>query len=171
MIVATAEKAGRSDRDAFDLRTQRVPAVVLRRPDRVEELRLGSAGRAIRLGIASGTLLDGPVRLSFHLDGTGHLAIGLRALRAFDHYMRHGRIPLLPPPFAPSSRRIAMALATIDGLARGWSHKEIAIALFGERTVMADWGGKSDFLKSRVRRLIAWAEILSDDGHLDLLQR
>ena len=171
MVVATAEGAPSSDPQAFDLLAQRVPATVLRCHGRPEELRLAWAGRAVRLSIKSGTLLDGPVRLSFHLEGDRSLAIRLRALRAFNGLASHGHIPDLPAPFAPSARKMAMLLATIDGLARGWSQKEVAIALFGEKAVSADWGGRSDFLKSRVRRLIAWAGELGGDAYLDLLQR
>ena len=169
--MATAEGAGSSDSQAFDVLAQRVPATVLRCRGRPEELRLACAGRAVRLSIKSGTLLDGPVRLSFHLEGDRFLAIRLRALDAFNGLLSQGRIPDLPAPFAPSARKMAMLLATIDGLARGWSQKEIAIALFGEKTVAADWGGRSDFLKSRVRRLIAWARELGGNAYLGLLQR
>jgi hypothetical protein len=172
VIVATAEGAGcSSDGRPFDLLAQRVPATLLRCHGRPEELRLAWGGRAVRLSITSGTLLDGPVRLSFHLDGDRALSIRLRALRAFNSLASHGCIPDLPAPFAPSARKMAMLLATIDGLARGWSQKEIAIALFGENAVAANWGGRSDFLKSRVRRLIAWARDLVGDAYLGLLQR
>lgn len=171
MIVATAEATGRSDRQAFDVFAQHVPTEILKCRERPEELRLVSAGRIIRLHIASGTLLEGPVRLSFHLAGTRHLSIRLRALRAFDHYLRRGQIPSPPVPFAPASKRMAMMLATLDGLARGWSQKRIAAALFGDKAVATDWGGQSDFLKSRVRRLIRQAEALGEGGYLGLLQR
>lgn len=171
MVVATAERAGSSDRQAFDLFAQRVPATVLRCHGRPEELRLACAGCATRLSIASGTLLEGPVRLSFHLSGDHFLSIRLRALRAFDGLMSQGRIPVLPVPFTPNSRKMMMVLATIDGLARGWSQREIATALFGAEAVAADWAGRSDFLKSRVRRLIASARNLGGDAYLGLLQR
>lgn len=171
MIQATAEAANASDRDVFDLFSQRDPATILRSKGMPEEMRLVSAGHAIRLSIVSGTLLDGPVRLVFHLKGDRHLAIRLRALRAFESLASRGRIPSPPTPFTPASRKRAMLLATLDGLAQGWSHRQIAIALFGEKTVSADWGGRSDFLKSRVRRLIAWADTLGGDAYLGLLQR
>jgi len=171
VIIAAAEGTCRSDREAFDLLAQRVPAAILQHRGRPDEVRLGIGGRAIRLCIVSGTLLEGPVRLSFQVDGSRQLSIRLRALRAFDSYMRNGRIPLLPTPFTPSPRRMAMLLATMDGVARGWSQRRIAVALFGEKTVAADWNGRSDFLKSRVRRLIAWAETLGGDAYLGLLQR
>jgi hypothetical protein len=171
VILATAMAARSSDRDVFDLSAQRVPATILRCEGMPEEVRLISHETAIRLSLISGTLLDGPVRLSFHLNGDRHLPIRLRALRAFDSLATQRHISPLPSPSKLTSRKMAMLLATLDGLARGWSQKQIAIALFGETAVAADWGGRSDFLKSRVRRLIAWAETLSGDAYLSLLQR
>lgn len=169
--MATAEPAGPSVPDAFDLFAQRVPATLLQCGEQPEELRLAMARRAIRLSIVSGTLLKGPVRLSFHLNGTRWLPIRLRALCALDSLVRHGQIPLLTVPFGQSPRRMAMILKTMDGLARGWSQREIAIALFGEKIVASDWGGPSDFLKSRVRRLIAQVADLDGDAYLELLRR
>lgn len=169
MIVATADAAGASEPGAFDLLAQRVPATILRCGDNAEELRLASARCAIRLSIISGTLLRGSVRLSFHLSATC-LPTRLRALRAFYDLMRHGLIPLQQAASGQGTRRMAMVLATMDGLARGWSQRDIAIALFGERIVASDWGGSSDFLKSRVRRLIAQVAHLSRESHLSLLQ-
>lgn len=169
MIVASAEGVGQSDPDAFDLFAQRVPATVLRCGDDSEELRLATAGRAIRLSIASGTLLEGPVRLCFHMSGIRLLSVRLRALAAFDSFMQDGHIPILPTPLASSPRRMAMVLAAMDGIARFWTQREIAVALFGEQIVAADWNGPSDFLRSRVRRLIAWVADLSGDAYLDLL--
>lgn len=171
MILATAEAATASDQRVFDLFAQRVPATILLRRGMPEEVRLVSAGHAIRLSILSGTLLDGPVRLVFHLNGDRHLAIRLRALRVFERLVTRGRIPSPPAPGTPPQRKMTMLLKTLDGLARGWSQRQIAMALFGDKAVAADWGGRSDFLKSRVRRLIAWADTLAGDAYLDLLQR
>lgn len=171
MILTTAEAANSSDQQVFNPFALRIPATILRSTGMPEELRLVSAGHAIRLSILSGTLLDGPVRLVFHLNGDRHLAIRLRALRVFERLVSRGRIPSPPAPDTPAQRKRAILLKTLDGLAQGWSQRQIAIALFGEKAVAADWGGRSDFLKSRVRRMIAWAETLSGDAYLDLLQR
>ncbi len=171
VIVATANAAERSDPQAFDLLAQHVPATVLRCGEHPEELCLAMAGHAIRLSIASGTLLEGPVSLCHHLSGDRFLSTRIRALRGFDNFVRHGLISELPTPFAPSQQRMAMVLATMDGLARGLSQRQIAIALFGERSVTADWNKPSDFLKSRVRRLIAQVTDLGGDAYLGLLQR
>ena len=105
------------------------------------------------------------------MSGYHLLSIRLRALAAFGSFMDAADIPLLPPPLAPNPRRMAMALATMDGIARCWSQREIAVALFGEDVVAADWTGPSDFLRSRVRRLIAWVADLSGDAYLDMLRQ
>jgi hypothetical protein len=168
--VATAAAAGPSDPDAFDLFAQRVPATILRCGTQPEEVRLGMGGRAIRLTIASGSVLRGPVHLSFQLSGTRWLMNQLHALRALDCLMRHGDIP--PPPVysRQNQRRMGMILQTMDGLARGFSQRDIASAVFGEKIVQSDWGKPSDFLKSRVRRLIARVADLDGDAYLRQLQ-
>ncbi|MGN6124832.1 MAG: DNA -binding domain-containing protein, partial [Sphingomonas oligoaromativorans] len=96
--------------------------------------------------------------------------IRLRALRVFERLTTRGHIPS-PAPVTPPQRKMTMLLKTLDGLAQGWSQRQIAMALFGEKAVAAEWGGRSDFLKSRVRRMITWAETLSGDAYLGLLRR
>ena len=52
-------------------------------------------------------------------------------------------------------------LRTLDALAIEPRYRAVAIALFGAERVAQDWNSSSDFLKSRVRRLVAQADRLA----------
>jgi hypothetical protein len=61
-----------------------------------------------------------------------------------------------------------LLLATLDAIAAGSSYRDVAIHLFGEAAVATDWNGGSDYLKSRVRRLVAACRQIMEDGPLVL---
>ena len=62
-----------------------------------------------------------------------------------------------------------MALRAFDGNRAAANPRDIAAALFGHDAVRQEWNGKSDFLRSRVRRAIAAGVDLVDGGYLRLL--
>jgi len=50
----------------------------------------------------------------------------------------------------------------------GASQRDIAVALFGERRVAAEWSRGSDCLRLRVQRLIREGRRMVQDGYRDL---
>jgi hypothetical protein len=170
VIVVDAERAASGDPQRFDLFAQSVPATLVRAPQ-CEELLLGGGLRSLRLSIVSGTLLAGPVRLSYHLAGTDSLETRLLALRRFAGLQRHSRIPKSLFPVRPHANRWARVISALEALAIDPSPRAVAIRVYGEAIVAAEWDGSSDFLRSRVRRLTAWARHLAAGGYLSLLKK
>ena len=170
-IVVHAVPTMRVDPEGFDLMALPLPVTHLSIPSSGEQLLLGKGSRSIRLSIAQGTLLDGPVRLSYQLGGTDRLELRLLALRRLEGVLRHRRIPASLYPIGARTRRWMEIIAVLDALAHGLPHRVIAQILFGERLVNRDWTGGSDYLRTRTHRLICQARKLAAGGYIDLVRR
>jgi hypothetical protein len=74
--------------------------------------------------------------------------------------------------YSPERRacRLMKALQAFDAMQAGASHRQIAVALFGETVVREDWCGRSDYLRLRVQRLLRFSERLVKGGYRDLLR-
>ncbi|WP_372892371.1 DNA -binding domain-containing protein [Sphingomonas sp.] len=123
------------DRDAFDLLALPGPATHLSLAGAGEHLLLGRGPRTIRLSIARGTLLDGPVRLAYQLAGTDRLELRLLALRRLAAFLRHGRLPASLFPGSGRTKRWTELLRALDALATSSSHRAVAEAVFGDMLV------------------------------------
>jgi hypothetical protein len=157
------------DADAFDIRHFERLATVLQRADGRELLLLSDGEHRLQLDVTAGSVLHGPVRLRYELSGFKHIEAKTLTLRRFSLLCRFGRFPcgLFPPE--RRARRWAMALQAYDGVRAGASHRDVAAALFGEKTVREDWCGRSDYLRLRVQRLIRTADRLVKGGYRHLL--
>jgi hypothetical protein len=134
-----------------------------------EEVLIGRGAQSIRMSIVRGTLREGPVRLAYALSGLTALDAPILTLRRLLALQRDGRFS---PPLYPAltrGRRWAMLIRTLDALAVDPGQRVIATALYGNSLVVAEWAGRSDFLRSRVRRLIRQALGLAAGGYLQLL--
>ena len=161
----------RGDPEGFDLMALPLPATHLSIPSSGEQLLLGRGPRSIRLSIAKGTLLDGPVRLAYQLGDTDRLELRLLALRRLAGFLRHRRIPEALYPVGAKARRWMDIIAVLDALGHGCPHRAIAQILFGERLVSRDWTGGSDYLRTRTHRLVCGARKLAAGGYIDLVRR
>jgi hypothetical protein len=170
VIVADAHATDRRDPQRFDVFGLSRPVLVIQLADR-EELLIGDAARSVRISIARGSVLHGPVRLAYSLAGTDALDLRLLALRRLSALLLRGRLPnhLFQPQ--PRADRWARLIATLEASATAPSHRAVAQRLYGADIVAADWDGRSDFLRSRVRRMIAGARRLADGGYKALLRR
>ena len=171
VLKATASTADASDPDTIDLLRQPGPVTILHLPDGGSELLLGAYGRRLRLSIASRIDPTRPLRLDYRLSGHVGLERPLLTLRRFSALMRRGHCPATLFPKEPQATRWALLLATLDELARGASQRQIALSLFGKASVDRDWIGRSDYLRLRVRRLVASARALAGGGYLEVLKR
>lgn len=133
-----------------------------------EELAIRSPGGTIRLSLDAGTMLEGPVTLSYVIDAS-HLPSRILALRRWDALLRTGAIPSALRPRTAGRARWMPIIATLDALAEGCSLRETAKRVFGADETRAAWNHPSDYLKMRVRRLVAQARELAGGGYLDLL--
>jgi hypothetical protein len=168
-VNATACTA--QDPDGFDLLAQPHAATILVGERGGQEVLLGGHRASIRLSVRRGSLLDGPVRLAFEIGGR-NLARPLQALAQWDMLMRTGRIALGRTALLTARQtRWPLIVRTLECLADAKSYRAMAMAmaLFGEDEVKANWSHESDYLKMRIRRLVAQARGLLAFGYLDLL--
>lgn len=155
----------------FDFRQLGRLRIAVARSVTAEHVAIDDGRRRLRLDIAAGTVLEGPVRLRFRIDGPDGIEQSALALRRLGALMRDGR---LLSSLYPADRRLErwiMALRVHDALVAGASHREIAIALHGVDYVTEQWGGRSDALQSRIRRIAALARHMAGDGYRNLLTR
>lgn len=77
-----------------------------------------------------------------------------QGLRQVADLLVHGRLrpPLHPPPGC--ARRLTLVLRALDGHLAGASHRQIAIALWGERRVAEEWSDPRRNLRDQVRRAV-----------------
>lgn len=160
MVRALAVSCSVDDPDAFDLRALRIPAIIVK-DAKGEEVAFGRGRTAVRLSIGTGTLLNGPVRLTYELAGRHRLARRLLALRQFEALMRLRRVPRLLAAPALNEDRCIMLLRTLDALAVNGNARGVARALFGETAVAKDWDHESDYLRMRTRRLVSASQRLA----------
>ena len=125
----------------------------------------------LRFDVCSGTILQGPVRL--FVDATDDDTADMSAARLTSFRKALSRDPpdcSLPRRGRAHVRQVA-ALRTFDALIDGASIRDIAITLFGEARVQAEWLDPGEAMKSTCRRLIALARRMSDGGYKSLLDR
>lgn len=152
--------------EPFDLIGSAVRATVVRGENR-EHVLLGSGSGAIRLDVAGGSLLDGPVSLMHNLAGVVDLEpAALSALRRFLEFRRMGHLVVVPPASQRLQRQV-LALRVHDALVAGASIRDVGVMLFGLERVRDEWAGEA--LKSQCRRLIALARDMATGGYRKLL--
>lgn len=143
---------------------------MLHRISRPEELLLRDGARHVRLLIRSGSVLDGPVRLRFALWGLRNLERQLLTLRQVAALARSGRLPRRLAGTDSKNAQWIKLLRIHDALETGASQRDIAECLFGSDMVARGWDGRSDFLRSRLRRMIALQRRLVAGGYRRLLR-
>ena len=137
-----------------------------------EHVLLSDGWHHIRLDVEEGCLSGREaVCLRYRLEGVGSAEAMLLPLRRFLAFCRQRRfVPGLFPLDPGIERGLAM-LRVHDALKDGASQREIGAALFGEKRIAAEWGGVSDSLRSRVRRLVRDARGMARGGYRQLLRR
>ena len=169
-VQATAQRCPADDPDAVDLYALGLPTTIVK-DDLGEELMIGHGRMAVRLSIAAGTMLAGPVRLDYKLAGRRQLGRRLLALRQWEALMRLRRVP--SPLVAPrvDSARAMIVIQTLNALTNHTNTRAVAIALFGADLVASDWDDESDYLRMKTRRLIGRARRLVAGDYVALLGR
>lgn len=169
VLAVDAVPALDSTGEPFDLYRLRHPTVVLRCRDG-EHVLIADGPRCIRIEVRKGTLLAGPVRLDYHLTGNADVGAKLLTLRRLAALCRLGRFPATLFPPERRARRWALALQAWDGRQAGASHRDIAQAIHGEAAVHAHWLGKSDYMRTHIKRLLRTADMLIGGGWRHLLR-
>jgi len=124
----------------------------------------------LRLDVEEGTLENGRVALHVLLDGLRDAEAKLETLRRLAVLCRQRRFPPEHFSFDSQRERSLILLRVADALGAGASQRELAEFLFGMERARSGWQGRSDSLRSRVRRLAAEARRLAAGGYRNLLR-
>ncbi|MBA3895973.1 MAG: DUF2285 domain-containing protein [Sphingomonadaceae bacterium] len=109
--------------------------------------------------------------LRYRIDGIVSAERKVLPLRRLLHLIQRRRFAKSLFPEEPSMARRLLALRAHDAIADGASQREIAIVLFGPERVTAHWHGRSDSLRSSVRRLAKEATAMASGGYRSLLRK
>ncbi|MBL0924398.1 MAG: DUF2285 domain-containing protein [Sphingomonadaceae bacterium] len=156
--------------DGLDLLKLLKFASVVVDDDGAEYLSLGNGQHCLRLDVVSGSVLDGLVNLCFLAPSVAHLPHMAESLSVFSFLLNHGRFPKPSRAHYVLAKRQAALLQTYDALVAGASQREVAIAFFGPSRVAAEWNGRSDAMRSQIRRLCRSAHATAAGGYKSLLQ-
>lgn len=171
-VVAVSADATDAANDLLDADMLSPWLTIVRGGDGVEHAVLSDGWHHIRLDVAGGSLAAGePVVLHYAIAGVRRAERRILPLRRFLHFCRHRRFAgALFPVDSRIERELAM-LRVHDGLVAGASQRDIGIVLFGAGRVAEGWDGRSDSLRSRVRRLVVDARAMARGGYRSLLLR
>ncbi|MES2022844.1 MAG: DUF2285 domain-containing protein [Pseudomonadota bacterium] len=137
-----------------------------------EHVVLSDGWHHIRLDIEEGRLTgQEAVLLHYRLCGLASAENRVLPLRRLLDLCRHRRFARSLFPCDPRTDRWINMLRVHDAVRDGASQREIGAALFGDERVARDWGGESDSLRSRVRRLVREAHAMARGGYRHLMRR
>lgn len=164
--------ADRSDPDGLDLERMIRWLTIVTDPAGYDHAVLSDGMHHIRLDVIEGRLTDrAVVHLHYRLDGFGKADAAILPLRRLFHLQRHGRFGRSLFPRDPWIGRGIQLLRVHDALADGAGQRDIGRFLFGAHRVAEEWNGRSDALRSRVRRLVREARALAKGGYRQLMRR
>jgi hypothetical protein len=153
----------------FSLGTLHHSTTLLVLPDGSQHLLARDRGRSLQLAVQGSSLLE-PVNLRTDAIFEGqHLRARLAALEGLNALVNSQRLPDQLFPIDPRSRRLRHVLQALDGFLAGATYREIAVALFGEARVLADWSDARRHLFDHVRRAVQRGRYLMNGGYRSLI--
>lgn len=139
-------------------------------PEGLRHILLVDGGRSLQIVLHPGArLATGILPVNIGLTPQA-LAAQIVAIRRLTDFLESGRLrpALYPPPSSP--QRLLNNLRALDGHMAGASFRQIAVALWGEKTVAAEWGAERRPIYFQVRRTIARGYVLMRGGYRRLLR-
>lgn len=167
-VVALPAEAGEGI-DLFDFARWATKAVLVK-GEGGEYCLLREGHHHIHLHVIAGTLMNGPVMLRFDIGWCGRFEPVISTLRRFLHLCRSGEMLAERPIPDRMRHRAILMLRVHDAWVQGASIRDVAIMLFGQKRIEAEWRDPGESLKSQCRRLIASARAMTDGGYKVLLR-
>lgn len=165
LVVAARRCLGADDVNRIDFASMPAEVTVLKLESGTEHVLIRSGTHSLQISVNEGSVLQGPVTLKFQISGLRHTPLKILALKRLTAFQNLGRFPA--SLFTPDSRaqRWFMALRALDMQSAGHSREEIAQALLGESLHST----RSDWVLSRLRRLLGTAKHIADIGYFGIL--
>lgn len=167
VLLAVADNVGPRE-EQFDLGRFASLATVVLGPGGCEHVLLSDGPATLRLDLASGSLLAGPVRLSYRLAGMAALRGPLATLRGLMTLCELGRLP--SPPARNRNRRLILLLRAHDALLAGANQREIAEVLLSPDAARPRWRAEVPSVRLQAQRLVAGARMMASGGYRELLR-
>jgi hypothetical protein len=168
MTALAADKRG--DDKCFCLNAVRCPSLLFLRPgDRQHVVFLGE-GRGLQLAVQGASLMN-PVRLLIDAaPGARAACLQTGLLKCFNDLSSEGRMKPRYSLRKIAARRLKTVLQALDGAMSGASHREIAIGIYGQERVAADWNDPKENLKDHIRKTIRRGFRLMNGGYRSFLR-
>lgn len=133
--------------------------------DGTQQLLLRDGIRSLQLNISGARITEPSILFVDTAISEEHPEIQLRLLECFRMLRAGGSLPSECFPPHPYAKRAAAVLMALDGHLAGASHREIAVAMFGEERVDRDWSDPREHLRDAVRHTIARGLVLMEGGY------
>lgn len=143
--------------DLFDIRAFAPFVSVEIDANRTEHWLFSDGHWIIRLDVHGGSLLGGPAKLEYQLNGVRSAKAKLEALRQFLALSENGRLPRSMVPREQRAARWIMELRVGDAMLAGATEQEIARELFPDAIAPRRWRRENSSHRLRVQRLVRTA--------------
>ena len=172
ILPVRAMPADPADPDAIRLDALAPWLTVVAGIDGQEHAVVSDGRHHLRFDVVSGRLSGSDaVVLDYVLRGVHSAGPRLLTLRRLLGVCRLGHFPAGLFPADPKMPRLVATLRVGDALHTGASQREIARVLFGAEAVALYWDGRSDAVRSRLRRLVREARAMTAGAYRRLLWR
>jgi hypothetical protein len=153
------------DVNRIDFASMLAEVTVLKLASGAEHVLIRTGPHSVQLSLNEGTVLQGPVSLNFQISGLQYTPLQILALKRLSAFQNLGRFPA--SLFLPDGRaqRWLMGVRALDMQRAGYSREEMAQALLGESLHST----RSDWVLSRLRRLLGTAKHIADIGYFGIL--
>lgn len=131
---------------------------------------LFDAGKSLQLCLSRGRRQKDACLMTPALVPPNRLQKHLLLISRLNDLCQHGKLRPHLYPIDNRSRRLSHVLSALDGRLAGRTDREIAISLFGNARVSADWSDPGGWLRDRVRRAVRRGLHLMNGGYLQLLR-
>jgi hypothetical protein len=169
-FVIAAQATPSTEAEAFDARRYGLSLCIGPENSPGEHIFLSDGRRTLRLDLISGTLLAGPVRLSWRVPKPFEALPAIMALRRLAIWCRTGSLVDIGYPSIARARRWLTLLRVHDAFRAGASQREIAGALFGHQFAGARWRLEDGSYRLRAQRLARSARLIARRGPAELLR-
>lgn len=169
-LSVVARPAGPGEPDGLPLHRLQDWLSIVRDADGQEHAVLSDGLHHIRLEVEEGTLAHGPVVLHYRLQGLRDAGAKLASVRRLAALCLDRCFPAALFPADPLGERSISLLRVADAVRAGASHREVGDLLFGAERTRSEWYGRSESLRSRVRRLVGEARRLAAGGYRRLMR-
>lgn len=142
---------------------------ILLTPGGTQHVEFRDGDKALQLCVRGTSVFDPVHLMTDAIIDPHHVRARLDALADLNALLVDGRFSSRSRSDDPRGRRLRAVLQALDGWLAGASQRDIAVALFGEARVEADWRDPRDHLRDQVRRAVRRGRDLMEGGYRRLL--